>query len=958
MTGTQSATRLPPAELPTQLTRFVGRGRELDELCRLLGTTRLLTLTGAGGSGKTRLAQEVAARIRESFERVVWVDLAPLVAGAPVPQQVAVTLRVHERGGSATEAVLDAIHDVPFLLILDNCEHLIDGCAELVETLLRNCGNLSVLATSREALGVPGETAWLTPALAMSEAIQLFVERAQAVLPTFTLNDGNVAAVTEVCRRLDGIPLAIELAAARIRVLSPEQIAERLNDAFRILNAGSRTALPRHRTLRGTMEWSYALLNNREQVLLRRLAVFAGGFSLEAAEAITPGTPLEPEDILDGVSALVDKSLVIMDAPDGEARYRLLETVRQYGVERLREAGELDELRRRHAAFFLSFAEEAAPHLFGGAGDDRWLNRMREESGNLRAAADWTAEEVSRNEAELRLTTAVHWFWFARGQFREGRQRLTSAIGRSQATSSLIRGRALTALGHLALWQGDLPAIRPSMAESVALLRDTGDVPSLAYALNGLGAAYYFEGNTTRADECLGEAFTLAETLRPTVLHALILYWRGRNAQAAGNFQAAQDWFERALQCGRNLHHPPAIAHPLAMLGRLALARGEYGRAFEFFHEGLGIHHGIEDHWGTAQGLEGLGGVAILIGRYDRGVRLLAAANTLREKLATPLLGDELVEHDRQVTLARQALGKEYQASWDRGRVLPLAEAVQFALAEGPPHTGEYRVPVAEPPTSVSENAPEALDALRVHALGPLQVYRGTELIDPTSWGSARPRELLIFLLMHPDGCTKEQVGLAFWPEASASQLRNSFHVALHRLRKTLGHPDWITLTGDRYRLDPAFVAEFDVIAFEREVTGALQQLQRKKEGAAAVLERALARYRGDLLDGEPVGDWHLIHRDHLQRLYIDGLLALGSRMLEEERFPKAAETFRRVLARDELHEGAWRSLMLCHARMGERAQALRLYQKLEELLAKELEAEPDEETTALFERIQRGDTP
>ncbi|HEX5829987.1 MAG TPA: hypothetical protein VFY16_03330, partial [Gemmatimonadaceae bacterium] len=355
---TLESPRATMPELPVHLTRFVGRDRELDDLARLLAATRLLTLTGTGGSGKTRLAGETARRVAPAFSRIAWADLAPLPDPQLLPQQVAAALHVPERPEASPLALLvGVVGGERALLVLDNCEHLVDACAELANTLLRACPRLTILATSREALGVASETAWLVPPLACAEAVQLFVDRAQAALPSFSPASDDDATIAEICRRLDGIPLAIELAAARVRVLSPEQIASRLDDAFRLLTAGSRTALPRHRTLRATMEWSFALLGAREQVLLRRLAVFAGGFSLDAAEAICAGGPLEADDILDGVAALVDKSLVTMEPGDGEARYRLLETVRQYGAERLTESGEREALEECHARHFLALIE-------------------------------------------------------------------------------------------------------------------------------------------------------------------------------------------------------------------------------------------------------------------------------------------------------------------------------------------------------------------------------------------------------------------------------------------------------------------------------------------------------------------------------------------------------------------------------------------------------------------------
>src|ERR671916_121532 len=371
----------PPNNLPSELSSFVGREEELAEVKRLLENGRLLTLTGSGGCGKTRLALAVARELVEGFEDGVWlVELASLADPSLVPQVVAFTLGVREQPGrSLTETLSDYLSSKKMLLVLDNCEHLIEACATLAEALLRSCPELRVMATSREALGITGEVAWHVPSLSLPdvrrlpdieslpryESARLFVERAAAVKQTFTLTDQNAVAVAQVCYRLDGIPLAIELAAARAKVLSVEQIADRLNDPFGLLSAGGRTAMPRHRTLHATMDWSHELLPDEERALFRRLSVFAGGFSLEAAESVCAGEELERDEVLELLSHLVDKSLVVAREVSGEARYRLLETVRQYAREKLSESDEAELLRERHAGFYLALAEEAEPELKG-----------------------------------------------------------------------------------------------------------------------------------------------------------------------------------------------------------------------------------------------------------------------------------------------------------------------------------------------------------------------------------------------------------------------------------------------------------------------------------------------------------------------------------------------------------------------------------------------------------------
>src|SRR5919107_2985803 len=394
----------PPHNLPSELSSFVGREKELTEVKRLLENNRLLTLTGPGGCGKTRLALLSASELVEGFEDGVWmVELASLAEPSLVPQAVASTLGVRERPGSSlTGALSDYLRTRKVLLILDNCEHLIDACADLAEAWLRTCPGLCVLATSREALGITGEIARPVPSLSLPdlrrlpdidslpryESARLFVERAASVKANFKLTEQNAPAVAQVCYRLDGIPLAIELAAARTKVLSVEEIADRLSESFGLLSAGSRKAMPRHRTLHATMDWSHELLGRKERALFRRLSVFAGDFALEAAESVCVGEDLERDEMLELLSHLVDKSLVVVREQDGETRYRLLQTVHQYGREKLSESGEAGQVQEWHARYYLRLAEEAEPELKGEQ-QVAWLERLEQERDNLRATMRW-----------------------------------------------------------------------------------------------------------------------------------------------------------------------------------------------------------------------------------------------------------------------------------------------------------------------------------------------------------------------------------------------------------------------------------------------------------------------------------------------------------------------------------------------------------------------------------------
>ncbi|MGD2077298.1 MAG: adenylate/guanylate cyclase domain-containing protein, partial [Chloroflexota bacterium] len=431
-----------PNNLPVQLTTFIGREKQISEVSQHLNQSRLVTLIGAGGTGKTRLAQQAAARLVQRFPDGVWlVKLAPLSDPALLPQTVASTLGVREEPNrSLTDTLESFLHSKEMLLILDNCEHLVQDCAELATSLLSSCPQLRILDTSREALGVAGEVIFLVPPmslppeaqnvgqrdLAQYEGVQLFMERAETALPGFKMTEQNAASILQVCRRLDGIPLAIELAAARLKLLQVEQIATRLDDRFRLLTGGSRTALPRHQTLRAMIDWSYDLLSKSERVLLERLTVFAGGWTLEAAEAICSGALLTRDDILDLLFQLINKSLVISDREQGvETRYQMLESIRQYGKEKLIESGEIEQMRDKHLDFYLTLIEKAEPELRGPE-PARWYEMLETEHDNLRSALEWSKQ--AHEQAGLQLAGTLEWFWNARGYMSEGRRHLADLL--------------------------------------------------------------------------------------------------------------------------------------------------------------------------------------------------------------------------------------------------------------------------------------------------------------------------------------------------------------------------------------------------------------------------------------------------------------------------------------------------------------------------------------------------
>ena len=951
-----AASHLPSP--PAQLTPFIGRERELAELMRTLASTRLVTLTGAGGSGKTRLAVELTARMAGSGP-VAWIDLAPLEDPSLLARHVAVALDVREHTDeSAQDSLIAQLCGRALLLVLDNCEHLVDAAAAFVRALLLGCPRVRVLATSREALGVGGETAWLVPRLEDDEACRLFIARAREVNATFALSDDNRDDVAAICRRLDGIPLAIELAAARTKLLAPAQIATRLDDVFRLLGSAGRTTLPRQRTLRETIDWSHDLLSEPERTLFRRLGVFVGGFTLEAAETVCAAPPIERDDVLDLLATLVDKSMV-RPAPE-EARFALLEPMRQYAQEKLREAGEEDATVRAHSAYFAAFVEQAEPHIRGGSRASDWMGRIARDHLNLLAARDRAAAHDATAEVALRIDTALLWFHFTVGLFKEPRRRLQELLAREPTCSPVVRGRALTALSTYAIWQGDYAAVAPPLIAAVDILKDAGDPESLAFALIGLGTAVGLAGDRNGADALLGQAQAAVGgrggAVRSGYGHALLFaladYWRGVVAQSHGDAARARACFESAISVGRDFGNHPTIAHPLAALVRLLALQGELDAAEAALAESLPIHARNDDRWGLVQALDSAAYLASGRGDPARAARLLGAADAIRERVCAVLPPHERVDRECIAAKLAEQLGPHrFDEHLRAGHDTPLDRIVVEAIG----------APVVASVASIAPGAaapplPDAGEAarLRIHALGPLRIMRDGVDVERDEFAPAKPRELLLFLLTHPDGATREQVGLALWPDQPAARVANSFHVTLHRLRRALGDTDAIELRDERYVVSASVSCWFDVLAFERAASTALAAV---RAGRAEVEQLAAAATlcRGAFLDDEVVGDWHLDTRDRLQRLHVATLRALGAELMRKERWDEAADTYRHLLVVDDLDEDACRALMTCLARVGDRAGALRMYRQLVERLDTELEAEPAPETTELFERLQQA---
>jgi predicted ATPase/DNA-binding CsgD family transcriptional regulator len=733
----------PQNNLPLQLTSFVGREREVAALEALLTTeARLLTLTGSGGSGKTRLALAVSSRLTERFEEGVWwVELAPVSDPELVPQAVAQALMIREEPGrSLAETLARDLAPTELLLVLDNCEHLIESCARLVSAVLNACPGVRILATSRETLAVEGEMTWPVQPLSAPESrnlgageleqyesVRLFVERARYRKPTFALDDRNAAPVAEICGRLDGIPLAIELAAARIGTLSAAQISDRLGHSLKLLANRDRNAPERQRTLNAALDWSYELLGEAEKTLFGRLSVFAGGFVLEAAEAI--GERADEEWVLDLLSRLVDKSLVLVTQRNETARYRLLEPVSQYAREKLQDSGGEALARTRHAEYYLALAEEAEPGL-SGPDQGLWLERLEAEHDNCRAALSWSLEGGDA-ELGLRLAGVLGGFWYKRGYLGEGRWWLERELAGSAASPPLERARALDQAGWMALYQGDLDPAVALLRESLGLFEELEDEPGIAASLAKLGHAVLHQDDRDYLTTLCREAETLRGTFTNRPAIGELLVFLGMVALYEGDLQGAVTLLEESLDLFRDLGNElpasegeaPKLSTEIELvagqaqeyLWLSALEGGDLALATALLEEELRVLRELGNKPKISYCLLGLAAVAALRERPDRAVRLWAAAEALREDIGLALVLWDHAATDYEALLAgtrSQLGGSAWETLQDAGRAMTLEQAVDYALAgEASSSAAEENAPSAHdgPPAGLSAREAEVL---------------------------------------------------------------------------------------------------------------------------------------------------------------------------------------------------------------------------------------------------------
>jgi len=691
-----------PNNLPQQVTSFVGRERGLAEVKNLLAASPLLTLLGMGGLGKTRLSLQVAADVLDDYPDGVWfVELAPVADARLVPQAVASVLGVMEEAGRpVVEALLKYVTDRRLLLIFDNCEHLVHACADLAKQLLQAGSGLKLLASSREYLHVPGETTYPVPALALPdphqsvtvetllqyEAVRLFVDRATAVQPSFRVTQASAPALTAICQRLDGIPLAIELAAARIRSMSIEMIAERLSDRFRLLTQGNRTVLPRQQTLRALIDWSYDLLDARERALFEQLSVFAGGFTLEAAEAVVADSTVDTTDALDLLTALVDKSLVELDA--GGERYRMLETVRQYAQERLGDSSAAAAVRTRHLDFFLALAETARPQLWG-AEQGKWLARLDLERENFLSAHAWCDHAENGAELGLRLVYALQLYWLPRGLIELGYRVTVEALARAGAQQrGLYRSGALYAAGQLSFFMGAYPASKNHMEDCLAIAREIGIKEREASAHLMLGYDCEALGETADAFANFEASAAIARELGDKGRLAFALNALAGLHHEARDLDAAVPLFEEALSITRELDDRESISIHLTNLARALVDRGAGERARGLLIEGLTIARGIGSTRGDGYVVEVSAELAVLHEAWEPAARFYGAVQARFAEIGLRRTPADDAFLESQIDKARVALGDEaFAAAEAAGRASPYEEVlddVRSWLGGGP----------------------------------------------------------------------------------------------------------------------------------------------------------------------------------------------------------------------------------------------------------------------------------
>jgi non-specific serine/threonine protein kinase len=690
---------------PAEVSSFVGRRHEVAEVKRLLSGSRLVTLTGPGGVGKSRLAARVALTVRRAFPDGAWlVELADLENPELLVAETIEALSIHDHSARPEiEALTEHLRGKRALVILDNCEHLLDPCAALTETLLCAAPELRILTTSREPLRIAGEQTFAVPTMSLpaagpghrprppasSDAVRLFAERAEAVLPGFAVTEANQEAVEQICRLLDGIPLGIEMAVVRLRSLSVQELLSRLDDRFGLLTAGSRTAVPRHRTLRALIDWSYGLCTAQERLLWQRASVFSGSLDLEAAEAVCDGQGIAREEVIDLVTGLVDKSILIREDHLGAVRYRLLETVRQYGRERLVASGAEADLRRRHRDWYRDLVVRADQEWFGPR-QVAWFTRLRLEHGNIRAALDGCLSKADGTECGLTIATALRLYWIAAGLLHEGRRWFDALLIADEAPTAL-RADALALNAKLAVFQSDFTAAESMIDKSRALAFQAGDTAVLAEVGYLSGVVAYVSQDWRKAVPYLTEALDLYRQVNSPMGVGFSLMSLAWTYSFLGDSDRATALFEECMKLCEPRSEHYLRPYVMCYFGLELWRQGDTTRAVEMECQSIRLKHPFDDRLGTAMSVEILAWITADEGDYERAARLLGALEEIWRSVGGPVLRYMAGYHDECEALVREHLGRtRFNTVFREGARLTFDQVVGHVLEE--------RTPAARPP--------------------------------------------------------------------------------------------------------------------------------------------------------------------------------------------------------------------------------------------------------------------
>jgi predicted ATPase/DNA-binding SARP family transcriptional activator len=991
--------------LPDALSPLIGRAAAIEEIEAALGQTRLLTLAGTGGCGKTCLALRVASEVATNYADGVWfVELGRLLDDTLLPEVVTATLGLRVAPtNTALRTLLAHLRAREVLLVLDNCEHLLPNCAQLAENLLRACPRLTVLATSRELLRSPFEQVWRVPPLEVPDpraslssvelqqygAVQLLVTRVQATVPDFALTTTNAAPIAAICRRLDGLPLALELAAACAGTLAFEQINAQLERSSHLLAGGLRTAPPRQQTLEATMAWSYRLLAPDEQTLFRQLSVLAGEFDLDTAAAVA-GSLVEA--VIAPLVQLVNKSLVLVVRRESTARYRLLETVRQYAHDQLIAGTEEAQAHERYCDWVERHI--AASRTVNNGWPTNWLDTIEHELDHVRAVLGWLIAS-GQPERALRLATALQSFWRQRGFLTDGTSWLEAGLVSPDASvPPLVRAHALNALGVLRMWQCAYPSAQAAHEEALALFASLGEPVDLAWTHFRLGFLADKRGHYAVAIAQLEESLRRFTALGDADGSDAARNRLGIVAWNQGDYARAQDLLAASETFQRAAGTTGGLASTLLNLGSLALDRSDLARATALFHESLALSATLNDHHAGAYTHAELGTAALLAGdleQAEQAFRLALAISdpsdnpeivltacdglaTIHLACGTPLHAASIwaateairqgyglrlrpVEQQRRearvITARRAAESGAFAAAWAAGTALSLADvqamATQLAAAEAQTTAIAVLVPTHRRTESPEPGEP----SLRLWGLGAVRIERDGRLLSGRDLTYSRARDLLFYLLTYPER-TRDQIGAALWPDANPEQLRTTFRVVMYHLRRALGSPAWIVRDGEYYRFDRTRPHWYDVAAFESAVHTGDRLRQTAPDAAVAAFETARALYQGDFWEGVVESDWIVQTQERLRHHFLNTLLALGYLYLDQSAPHQSLQVFLPATEHDPYCEEAHRGVLRCYLQLRDHGRAAQHYERLRQMLVRELGVSPAPETSALLHPAEK----